>query len=79
MFFVYILHSTEFDKHYIGQTKDLQARLNHHNLGLDRFTKKYIPWSIIFYITKETRPEAMTLEKKLKNLSRQRLQEFMKK
>ena len=79
MFFVYILHSPVFDKYYIGQTKDLHTRLNHHNSGLDTFTKKYIPWSILFYVTKETRTEAIILERKLKNLSRQRLQEFIMK
>ncbi|MFL5811737.1 MAG: GIY-YIG nuclease family protein, partial [Flavisolibacter sp.] len=54
MFFVYILHSPNFVKCYISQTKDLQARLNHHNSGLDHFTKKYMPWKILFYIIKET-------------------------
>jgi putative endonuclease len=67
------------EKYYIGQTKDIQARLNHHNSGLDAFTKKYRPWSVLFYVVKETRSEAIALEIKLKNLSRQRLQEFIKK
>jgi putative endonuclease len=79
MFFVYILHSSAFDKHYIGQTKDLQERLRHHNSGLDAFTKKYMPWSVLFYVAKETRTEAISLERKLKNLSRERRQEFINK
>jgi putative endonuclease len=76
---VYILHSSNFDKFYIGQTKDLEKRLSHHNSGLDAFRKKYLPWRMLFYIAKETRSEAIVLERKLKNLSRQRLQEFIKK
>jgi putative endonuclease len=77
MFYVYILYSEKFDKNYIGQTSDLQKRLNHHNSGLDTFTKKYLPWKLLYAFPKPTRSEAIHLEKKLKNLSRQRLLELI--
>ena len=49
MFYVYILRSIDFGKIYIGFTKDLEKRVEHHNLGLDNYTKKYLPWKLIFY------------------------------
>ena len=49
MFYVYILRSIVFGKIYIGFTKDLEKRVEHHNLGLDNYTKKYLPWELIFY------------------------------
>ncbi|MCX6199841.1 MAG: GIY-YIG nuclease family protein [Bacteroidetes bacterium] len=79
MFYVYVLHSQKFDKYYIGQTENLIERLNRHNSGYEKATKPYTPWVIIWSAEKPTRAEAMELELKLKNLSRQRLLEFMTK
>ncbi|MCE2962439.1 MAG: GIY-YIG nuclease family protein [Chitinophagales bacterium] len=79
MYYVYILYSEKHDKYYIGQTNDVKARLERHNNGLENFTSKYIPWILVGFITKPTRAEAVVLEKKLKNLSRERLQIFIAK
>ncbi|MFN7424260.1 MAG: GIY-YIG nuclease family protein [Chitinophagales bacterium] len=79
MYYVYILYSEKHDKYYIGQTNDVKARLERHNNGLENFTSKYIPWILVGFITKQTRAEAVVLEKKLKNLSRERLQIFIAK
>lgn len=47
MFYVYILQS---DSHiYIGFTSDLKRRVNQHNAGRNRSTKRYLPWLLIFY------------------------------
>ncbi len=79
MYYVYILYSEKHDKYYIGQTNDVKARLERHNNGLENFTSKYIPWILVGFITKATRAEAVVLEKKLKNLSRERLPIFIAK
>jgi putative endonuclease len=79
MYYVYILYSENHDKYYIGQTNDVKARLERHNNGLENFTSKYIPWILVRFITKTTRAEAVVLEKKLKNLSRERLLIFIAK
>ena len=79
MFFVYVLYSTKFDKYYVGQTKNLQERVLRHNNGMENFTKKYVPWSLVFYLMKPSRSEVLQLEKKLKNLSRDRLKAFITK
>jgi putative endonuclease len=66
MFFVYILHSEEFDTYYIGQTADVKERLKRHNNGEVNSTKPYKPWKPVLSIDKPTRSEAMALEKKIK-------------
>ncbi|MEZ4852844.1 GIY-YIG nuclease family protein [Flavobacterium sp.] len=79
MYYVYILHSLGFDKYYIGQTNAIQNRLNRHNSGYEKATKPYLPWELVCVITKNTRSEAMALEKKLKNLNKIRIRSFIEK
>jgi putative endonuclease len=78
-FYVYILYSEPFDKFYIGQTNDFDERLRRHNNGSEKFTSPYLPWTAQCVIEKLTRSEAMTLEKKLKNLNRMKLVKFIEK
>ncbi len=79
MFFTYILFSTAYDKYYIGQTNDLEDRLYRHNAGSNKSTAPYRPWKIVCTIPKETRAEAVVLENKLKNLTKERLRHFIQK
>lgn len=77
---VYIIHSKSYDKYYIGQTCDLNKRINSHNYGNVKSTKPYIPYELVWSCEKENRAEAMVLEKKLKNLkSKIRLKKFIEK
>ena len=78
-YFVYILYSVGYDRFYIGQTNDVQDRLKRHNSGSEKATKPYTPWEIMWCTEKPDRSAAMVLEKKLKNLSRERLQNFIQK
>jgi putative endonuclease len=78
-YFVYILYSPAFDRYYIGQTDDTVARLLRHNNGYERATAPYVPWISKCIIQKETRGEAMVLEKKIKNLNREKLLAFIEK
>jgi putative endonuclease len=77
--FVYILYSADFDKYYVGQTQDMANRVQRHNLGYEKFTSAYRPWQLVWQTTKPNRAEAMKLERKLKNLSKDRLKLFISK
>jgi putative endonuclease len=79
MFYIYINYSEAFDKYYIGQTQNFNKRIKLHNGGFVKSTKPYLPWKNVCLITKETRADAMQLEKKLKNLNRVRILQFIKK
>ena len=67
-FSVYILYSASTQKHYIGQTSDIDARLIKHNSGANKSTQSGIPWQLLASLRLETRAEAMSFERKLKNL-----------
>ena len=45
--YVYILVSeTNAERHYIGSTADLDARLDAHNAGKVSHTSKHTPWRV---------------------------------
>ena len=78
-YYVYVLYSAEKDIFYRGQTNDIKDRLQRHNSGYVKSTSFGKPWKLIWFTEKESRSEALALEKKLKNLSRKKLILFMKK
>ncbi len=67
--YTYILYSKSHNRFYIGQTNGIEERLKRHNSGIERSTKPFAPWELIGCFEKESRSEAMILEKKLKNLN----------
>lgn len=79
LFYIYILYSNGHNRFYIGQTNNINERLNRHNSGFEKSTKSYIPWELIGYFEKQNRSEAMILEKKLKNLNTEDLKKLIAK
>ena len=76
---VYIIYSQTSDSFYKGQTKNFSERLFRHNSGYEKSTRNGIPWKLVWSIKKPDRSSALKLERKLKNLTRQRLIEFVNK
>jgi len=68
MFFVYILRSLKNGKLYIGYTSDVKARLRRHNNGQETFTKRWLPWELIYHESYLNKTEALKRERYLKNL-----------
>ena len=66
MWFVYILYSNKIDRYYTGSTDDLEWRLERHNAGWGRFTKKGIPWKIVYNEEYSTKSEALKREREIK-------------
>jgi putative endonuclease len=48
MAWVYILKSERFNKTYVGSTDDIGRRLKEHNSGKSTYTKRYLPWELIY-------------------------------
>ncbi len=67
MFYVYILKSISNGSHYYGQTENLRKRVEEHNLGLSGYTKKHMPWELIYFEEYPTRSKAMIREKFFKS------------
>lgn len=61
-FFVYVLFSERIQKKYVGSTKDVAKRLEHHNAGLDRWSKRGVPWVLLYTEEYATRTEALRQE-----------------
>jgi putative endonuclease len=67
MFYVYILESQNGEGHYIGQTNDLEGRIERHNSGYEVSTKSGVPWLLVHSEGFLTRAEAMRREKEIKS------------
>jgi putative endonuclease len=66
--YVYILQSlAEPERHYVGLTDDLRARLKRHNAGHVSHTSKYTPWQLKTYIAFSDEGQAMAFERYLKS------------
>jgi putative endonuclease len=78
-YWVYILYSESTGSYYKGQTQDIEERIIRHNNGYEKSTKKGIPWKLIWKTEKADRSSAMRLEKKLKNMTRSKLIDFINK
>jgi len=65
-FVVYILFSDNLQKYYVGQTSDLEKRIQNHNFGKSAFTSKGIPWKLVHIFACSNRSEAIRLETSIK-------------
>ncbi|MFN7654355.1 MAG: GIY-YIG nuclease family protein [Cyclobacteriaceae bacterium] len=65
-FQVYILQSLTTNRYYVGQTNNLEKRLDEHNSEVAGHTKKEQPWKLVWHKTVSTRGEALLLERKIK-------------
>ena len=80
MWQVYVLYSESAGIYYKGHTKNLSRRIAEHNNGKEPFTRKFVPWRLVWSCDKPSKVEAAMLERKLKNItSHDRLLAFMKK
>ncbi len=74
---VYILFSQTANRYYIGQTQNVEDRLFRHNNGYEKSTAPFRPYSLVLAIRKDSRSEALILERKLKNLNTEDLRKFI--
>lgn len=66
MFYVYIIKSLAKNWMYVGNTSNLEVRLNKHSNGSVKSTKPYRPLELIFAQILSSRNDARDLEKFLK-------------
>ena len=76
-YYVYILYSKTLNRYYKGYSNDVEDRLKRHNSGYETYTSKGVPWQLKLVLIKSTERKAIQLEKKLKNLNRERLEAFI--
>jgi len=66
MFYVYVIKSEKDNSLYIGFTQDLRRRFSEHNNGLSKYTKRLMPFALIYYEAYASEKDARTREKRLK-------------
>jgi putative endonuclease len=66
-YYVYLLESQIDSSWYIGYTKELQDRINEHNSGKSYYTKRKLPWKIIYFEVSFHKMDAIAREKYLKS------------
>ena len=78
MYWVYIIESEKYKRYYIGQTVDLEARLERHNKGRNLSTKAYVPWKLKWWKEFDTRSESVKMETRIKSIKkRDRVEKFV--
>jgi len=68
-YYVYFLRSRKDGSIYIGQTSEIDKRVEKHNKGQIKSTKNRAPFDLIYFETYNTRREAMYREWILKSTS----------
>lgn len=68
MFVTYILRSEKNRSYYIGSTQDLEKRIERHNKGQSKYTKRLLPWVLVYKENHDTLSEARKREFYLKSL-----------
>jgi putative endonuclease len=67
MHFVYVLRSQNFPKSYVGMTNNIERRIQEHNSGKHVYTKRHLPWDVIWKEQYDTLKDARVREKYLKS------------
>ncbi|HYC84723.1 MAG TPA: GIY-YIG nuclease family protein [Chryseosolibacter sp.] len=81
MFQVYILYSPSLDRYYIGQTENIDVRINWHKrkVFLRCFTARASDWHIFLTVDCISRKQAVNIEAHIKNMkSRKYIQNLVK-
>jgi putative endonuclease len=65
-FFTYILFSESLQTYYAGSTDKLEKRLYRHNTKQEKYTRKGVPWQLIWHCQFDKRSEAFRLEMRIK-------------
>ncbi|MBW2938538.1 GIY-YIG nuclease family protein [Aureisphaera sp. CAU 1614] len=63
MYWVYALSSLNRNYIYVGMTQDIEQRISRHNNGLERTTKPYAPFVLLYKEVHPNRIEARKREK----------------
>jgi putative endonuclease len=67
MYTLYILHSKNIDRYYVGYTNNLPRRLSEHNRIKGKYTDIGIPWEVVYTEMFDAKKDAMKREKYIKS------------
>ncbi len=70
MHYVYLIRSERDGKLYIGQTSDVDLRLQQHNDGKSTYTRLRRPWKLVYFEAFLSKKDALIRELALKDFGR---------
>ena len=74
------IYSEKIDRYYTGITDDIDWRLERHNQGWGRYTKRGIPWKVVYTEKFENKSDALKREREIKSRkSRNYIESLIKK
>jgi putative endonuclease len=65
MWFIYYI-AKKSSRYYVGQTQNIEKRLERHNKSLVKSTKSGVSWDLVATIDVANRSEVLLLEKRIK-------------
>ncbi len=69
-FYIYVLQSQKNKRFYIGFTDNLKKRIEKHNRGEVYWTKRHIPWKLMYFEGYRSKIDALNREKNLKHFAK---------
>jgi putative endonuclease len=76
-YYVYIIQSAVDNSYYKGFTENLLQRLALHNSGESTYTRRKIPWLIVYIEVFESKRESLIREKALKKYDHAQIQRLL--
>jgi putative endonuclease len=64
--YTYIILSKKLQTYYIGSTSDINKRLIRHNAGFEKYTKRGVPWILVYHEKFDSKSEATKREYEIK-------------
>ena len=61
-----MIRSKRSNRYYIGLTNNLERRIEEHNSGKSYWTKRHIPFDLVYYEAYQSLNDAIVREEKLK-------------
>ena len=74
---VYIIYSLSKNRYYVGQTEDIERRLEDHRNSRSGYTKGVKDWELKWSLLVSGREEALKLESKIKKKKSRRYLECL--
>ena len=65
-YLMYIIQSQKDYSYYVGHTNNIKIRIGKHNEGKEFYTKRKMPWQLVYTEEFDTRGEAIKREKEIK-------------
>ena len=76
-YYIYILYSRKVDRYYVGETENIDNRLNAHLTGISTYTSMADDWKVVYSESFGSRNAAIRREKEIKRKKSRKYIEYL--